>query len=214
MASARRTLLQITDFRLNSDLEHMTGSSVDFERQYFEPFVEFGAEEVLVDGGGFDGQTTRAFARHAPGYKRIHYFEPNQTMMAVSKGAFAETGNVSFTLKGLFSRNGVAGFDLTGGLTSALAHEGMLEIPIVRLDDEMTEPVTFVKLALEGAGFEALEGAREYLRRDRPKLAVSVYHDQRDFWRVPEKVLSINDSYHVYLRHCTEGPLETVMYFV
>ena len=66
----------------------------------------------------------------------------------------------------------------------------------------------------EGAECDAIEGAREHVTASRPKLAVSVYHDQRDFWRVPETVLKIDDSYKIYLRHYTEGPLETVMYFV
>lgn len=45
-------------------------------------------------------------------------------------------------------------------------------------------------------------------------MAICVYHDQRDFWRIPERVLSYVGDYDVHLRHYTEGVLETVMYFI
>jgi len=108
----------------------------------------------------------------------------------------------------------VVRFDPDAESASRISPEGSLEIPVVRLDSEVLEAVTFVKLDLEGAECDALEGAREHIQRDHPKLAVSVYHDQRDFWRVPEMVLQMNESYELYLRHYTEGPLETVMYFI
>jgi hypothetical protein len=45
-------------------------------------------------------------------------------------------------------------------------------------------------------------------------MAVCIYHDQRDFWRVPLWVLEIDDRYDVYIRHYTQGVHETVMFFV
>ena len=45
-------------------------------------------------------------------------------------------------------------------------------------------------------------------------LAIAVYHDIVDFWRIPEYVLSLRPNYQIYLRHYTEGWSETVMYFV
>lgn len=212
---SRRTLEKVTQFRLTWDLECMRGFSVDVDRQYFEEFVRFGADEVFVDGGGYDGQTTRGFVTRCPGYKRIYYFEPNPRMMELSKRMLSDLEAISFVPKGLFSRNGVARFDPNAESASRISTQGQLKIPIVRLDDAVTEDaVTFVKLDLEGSECEALAGAREHIMADHPKMAVSVYHDQRDFWRVPETVLQMDDGYVVYLRHYTEGPLETVMYFI
>ena len=85
---------------------------------------------------------------------------------------------------------------------------------VVRLDAEVPDVGTFARLDLEGADCEASEGARKLIRSDHPKLAVSVYHDQRDFWRIPEIALGNDVGYDAFLRHYTEGPLETIMCFV
>ena len=212
--ASRLTLERVTQFRLTWDLECMKGFSVDVDGQYFESFVELGEGEVFVDGGGYDGQTTRGFVARCPHYKRVYYFEPNPGMMELSRRRLSDLEAVTFIPKGLFNQNGVVRFDPDAESASRISPEGSLEIPVVRLDSEVLEAVTFVKLDLEGAECDALEGAREHIQRDRPKLAVSVYHDQRDFWRVPEMVLQIEDRYNLYLRHYTEGPLETVLYFI
>ena len=126
----------------------------------------------------------------------------------------ADLERVSFVSKGLYSSNGIVRFDGTTGPTSHISDTGATEIPVVRLDDEVSEAIMFLKLDVEGAECEALAGAERHIAGDRPQMAVCVYHDQRDFWRVPEKVLQLDDAYDVYLRHYTEGILETVMYFL
>jgi len=71
-----------------------------------------------------------------------------------------------------------------------------------------------IKLDIEGAEFEAITGAANHIHRHTPRIAVCVYHNQSDFWRIPERILELNDHYKIYLRHYSEGILETVMFFV
>jgi len=47
-----------------------------------------------------------------------------------------------------------------------------------------------------------------------PKMAISAYHQKDDFWKIPEKILNIRSDYDIYLRHYTEGIVETVMFFI
>jgi FkbM family methyltransferase len=211
---SRFTLERVTQFRLTWDLEQMRGFAVELERQYFEDFVVFRSGEVFVDGGGYDGQTSLRFAARCPHYKHIYCFEPNPRSAALVKSALQGLENLSFVSKGLSNFDGAVRFDGHAGSASRISDGGAENIPVVRLDDEVREPVTFFKLDVEGAECEALLGAEEHIRADRPKLAVCVYHDQRDFWRVPELVLGMNDAYDVYLRHYTQGIFETVMYFI
>ncbi|NJM55414.1 MAG: FkbM family methyltransferase, partial [Verrucomicrobiae bacterium] len=53
-------------------------------------------------------------------------------------------------------------------------------VPVIRLDDwvERTRPggVDLLKMDIEGAEIEALEGAREMLRRYRPVCLIQAYH--------------------------------------
>jgi len=211
--TSRETFTKVVRFRLSMDLEHMRGFSYAIDRQYFEDFLPFRKEEVFVDGGGYDGKTTLQFAARNKDYRRIYFFEPLPPMMEVSQRNLTFLRDILFKQKGLFSRNDRLRFDMEAGPASSLSASGQIEIGVVRLDDEVQEPITFIKLDIEGAEYEALNGAEEHIRSETPKMAVCVYHDQRDFWRIPLRVLEINDRYKVYVRHYSEGILETVMFF-
>jgi hypothetical protein len=67
---------------------------------------------------------------------------------------------------------------------------------------------------IEGGEKSALLGARECIRKNNPKLAICVYHCVDDLWKIPELIFDISDDYNIFLRHYTEGPVETVMFFV
>jgi FkbM family methyltransferase len=211
---SRQHFARVIRFRQSLDLEDMRGFTLALDHQYFEDFLLRREAEVFVDGGGYDGRTTRHFAAWNPAYRRIHYVEPIPAMMEVSRRNLAGLRGVRFLQKGLFSHADRLRFDAEEGDASRLCATGQSEIDVVRLDDEVREPITFVKLDIEGAEYDAIEGAAEHIRSETPTIAVCVYHNQRDFWRVPRRVLDLNDQYDLYVRHYTEGVHETVMFFV
>ena len=205
---------KVVQFRYTFDLDYMQGFSLTIDRQYFEDFIRLGAHEVFVDGGGYDGQTTLAFASRAPDYRRIYYFEPNPSMMDVSKRKLAQLPRIQYIQKGLYSHKGVMQFDSSGGSASRISGSGQDVIDVIALDNVVSEPVTFIKLDVEGAESKAIDGAANQIRYHAPILAVCVYHDQADFWRIPRRILDLNNRYKIYLRHYSEGILETVMFFI
>jgi hypothetical protein len=69
---------------------------------------------------------------------------------------------------------------------------------------------SFVKMGIEGAEGPAIEGARQTILKNHPRLAICVCHRADGFWRIPEQILSTS----IYLRHYTEGLTETVMFFM
>jgi hypothetical protein len=75
-------------------------------------------------------------------------------------------------------------------------------------------PPTFLKIDVEGAEEAVLDGAKQTIRKHHPRIAVSVYHKGDDLRRIPEQVLSFREDYDVYLRHYSEGVVETVAFFV
>ncbi len=211
---SRQHFAKVVRFRLSMDLEHMRGFSLALDRQYFEDFLPATAGDVFVDGGGYDGRSTLRFAAWSKSYRRIHYFEPQPAMMEVSRRNLAVLHDVNFVQKGLFSRNDRMRFNPDGDQECSISPTGQIEIDAVRLDDEVREPITFLKLDIEGAECEALQGAAGHIRSETPTMAVCIYHDQRDFWRIPLGVLKINDDYDVYVRHYSQGSQQTVMFFV
>lgn len=211
---SRETLRKVINFRSTGDLAHMEGFALALDRQYFEVFVRLDEGEVFVDGGGFDGQTALAFRDCCPSYQAIHLFEPSPAPMETARRRLSNDRRVHFIQKGLYDSQTRLRFDSSAGPASRLSDTGGSEIELTTLDEAVREPVSFVKLDVEGAECRALQGAHRHILQDHPKLAVCVYHQQSDFWRVPTIILNLRNDYDVYLRHYTEGVLETVMFFI
>lgn len=72
----------------------------------------------------------------------------------------------------------------------------------------------FIKMDIEGSEMPALRGAERSLRRFRPKLAISVYHNLEDFWSVPQFLDAMGLCYRFFLRHSTISVAETVLFAV
>lgn len=74
--------------------------------------------------------------------------------------------------------------------------------------------ITFIKMDIEGAEKEALVGAQNIIRNQKPKLAISIYHKKEDIWELPALLLEMNPEYQFYLRHYSLREAETVLYAV
>ncbi len=208
------TFRKVVLFRYTFDLDCMRGLTCRIDQQYWEPFVKFGPTEVFVDGGGYDGQTTLDFASRVKDYERIYYFEPSTEMMAVSIKRLGHLKDIEFFQKGLFSREGSITFDASAGSASRISDSGKSTIQLTTIDKVASRPISMIKLDIEGAEFDAISGAATQIRKHTPKLAICVYHNQSHFWRIPKLILELNDRYRIYLRHYSEGILETVMFFI
>jgi FkbM family methyltransferase len=64
--------------------------------------------------------------------------------------------------------------------------------------------VDFIKMDIEGAEVPALNGARNTIKKFKPKLAISVYHKWDDLREIPKLIHGIRDDYEFYL-DCTTG---------
>lgn len=71
-----------------------------------------------------------------------------------------------------------------------------------------------MNLDIEGAEYPALCGAIEVIKRDRPILAISIYHSAEDLYRIPEYLMSELRSYKYYIRHHALISCETVLYAI
>lgn len=72
--------------------------------------------------------------------------------------------------------------------------------------------VDFIKMDIEGAELEALKGASHTIKKYKPKLAISVYHNLQDFWEIPQWIDSLEAGYKFHLRHFTIHADETVLF--
>jgi FkbM family methyltransferase len=85
----------------------------------------------------------------------------------------------------------------------------------VRLSDVLkNEKVTFIKMDIEGSEPQALSGAEEIIKKQKPRLAICVYHKPEHLWEIPLYLKKIVPEYKIYIRHHTPLEYETVCYAV
>ena len=98
---------------------------------------------------------------------------------------------------------------------SRVMRSGREGVPVngERIDDIVNaEGATFIKLDVEGAEIEALQGASETIQKCHPKLAICIYHKSTDILDLGKYILSLNPEYKMAIRHYTLTNCETVLY--
>lgn len=213
-SESKSTLENLINFRFNRDINFLKNFRFKLNEQYFERFIDLDISPVFVDGGGFDGCTTKLFAEKYPEYQSIWYFEPNKLSLEKSKEKLSGLKKIYYFKKGLWDNTENLYFDDSLGPASKLSESGSTIVETISIDEAVKDKISYMKLDIEGAEYNALKGSVNTIKESVPKLAVCVYHLQEDFLRIPELILSYNPEYKIFLRHYTQGVFETVMYFV
>lgn len=209
---SRRTFRDIIRFRLTCDPAYMFAYAVRVQDQYFEDFMRFHGE-IFVDAGGFDGDTSQGFAERYPDYQKIILFEPSKKNMEAARQRLAGYERMEYHLLGLSDEHGALAFNEDAGSASSVAPSASTSIRVDTLDTVVIEPVTFIKMDLEGWELKALHGSARHIANDRPKLAIAAYHDSPDFRLIFDYVSGFGHGYKCRLRHYTQGWSETIMFF-
>ena len=210
---SKEILIDLISYRLSANISIMNNYKVRLSDQYFEKFMNYN-EETYVDIGGFDGDTSELFCLNDKKYKQIFLFEPSSINMEAARKRLINYKNINFCNLGLSNKKEELYFNESAGSSSSISANGSIKISTSTLDDEVKEKVSVIKMDIEGWELNALKGSQKHIINDNPKLAITVYHNAKDFIEIPNFILSINPNYSLYLRHYTSGWSETVMYFV
>lgn len=101
------------------------------------------------------------------------------------------------------------------GSSSCISNDGEQVVMVDSLDNVLgKKEVSFIKMDVEGAELEALQGAKNLIQRNAPKLAICVYHKLSDIYEIPQLLLEYNPNYIFYLRHYSFEEYETVLYAI
>lgn len=205
-------LRAILEKRKNAVLDY---SDLKSGSAYFQPgIIRRRKDAVYVDAGAYHGDTVKKFAdfQHQE-YQKVFAFEMDRkNFEAINRSLFDE--RVQFYHYGLWSEKRTASF-LSSQMASSLSEIGCQKAQTITLDEVIgQERVTLIKMDIEGAEKEALKGAQATIRREKPDLAVCVYHKPEDIWEIPLLLADMVSGYRFYLRHHGDTIMDTVLYAV
>lgn len=199
--------------------DHIYVAKVEnIEMQYFDSVIQFSKDEIFVDAGVSNGNTSVRFVNKCNHkYKKLYLIEPRSDMLEVIWNNLGRESITNYELfhGGLWDEVGQLTFDgdLAGG--SRISEKGETTINTTSLD-ELTkgEPVTFIKMDIEGAELKALIGAKETIQKYKPKLAICIYHKREDSISIPLYIKSLVPEYKLYMRQYSNQADEGVLYAV
>jgi FkbM family methyltransferase len=210
--SSRDLLQRIVEFRLTGNYAVLPAPTP--EEQYCPADLPRWTEPLrFVDAGAFDGDTLRQLRRCGYGFEQIAAFEPDPENFARLSQCVADLGGGICIPCGLAQTCRQARFSQDGTGSSRISADGGQVIQCVSLDEALPgfHP-TLIKMDIEGAEPEALQGAVRTISACRPALAISVYHHPAHLWQIPLLIDSWQLDYRFHLRMHGHSSFDLVLY--
>lgn len=207
---------------------------VENEIQYlFPPALFSKTEGAILDCGGYIGDTIDRFINKlGNNLGKIYSFEAlpgNISALEKKKSEVSErwNGEIKIIPFALADKRRVISFcetDKRGGCFSPdfrsitrfeyINPIRKFEVEAVQIDDVIRddEKIRYIKMDIEGAEYEALIGAEKTIKREKPGLAISIYHNTNDYYRLADLILHYIPEYKLAVRHHKARHVDTVLY--
>lgn len=180
--------------------------------------------DVVIDAGGCWGDTALNFASEVGAGGKIYSFEFIPGNVDIMKKNFSLNDElqkrIEIVTHPVWHQSDVKMYCNDFGPASTIqdVHSDVhnIEVSTLAIDDFVSRnniaKIDFIKMDIEGAETAALKGAEHTIKKHKPKLAISLYHNLTDFFEIPKYIHNLNVGYKFYLDHFTHSAGETVLY--
>jgi FkbM family methyltransferase len=224
---SKRIFEGILNYKITKDSEFLKilNADVDDEKfQYFDnTLYEFIPEERFLDIGAYTGDTFSTFnLLYKNGWEHYYGLEADNVIYEeLSKNIAChdkvlekcEIYNVA-----AWDEQTTLYFESNAGSSSMNQTKSDFKISVCadKVDNILAdENVTFIKMDIEGAEFNALKGMKELIQKNKPILAVCVYHRRDDYYKLTDFIENtVHGEYRFYFRQYRFTPTETVCYAI
>lgn len=202
--TSRRVLRQILSYKLTGNISYLAD---DFcEKSALFSLLGTKTQEDYLDLGAYNGDSIADFLVCTGGkFRTITALEPNaknfqklqKNMAALSQ---QHPDRIALHQAAAWHKNQTLFFSSGAGKNSTVQQTGT-ETAAVTVDSLLAgKAVSFIKMDLEGSEQNALQGARQTIAGQQPKLMLACYHRIDDLFALPRCVQNIHTGYRFYLR--------------
>ncbi len=215
-----RCILNYRITKANRWLEEMRDVVDKEEDQYFdkELLKDYSFEDGFVDAGAYVGDTAISFFHHYPNWTGNYYcFEAEKNIYSdlnknLLKG-FGQDKKITAYNYALWDKEEKQNLVLEDAGSRIGGGKGV-EVNCCSLDKKLSgKNISFIKMDIEGSEKKALSGATDIIKKNRPILAICIYHKREDFFEIPLLINTmVKSEYRFYVRQYRYGQSETVLY--
>ena len=214
----KRILFIIQRFKYPLEIEVFITFYIFGLKQYnIKNIFEVKNDAVVFDIGAFKGDTAYFFSKKCSNKARIYAFEPDENNY-----------KILLKIKDKYKLNNVIASNiLFSNLETEINFLSMdLNRPAIKMksttidkfvEENNIEKIDYIKMDVEGAEKNILEGAIKTIKKFKPSLAIAIYHGGKlfmeDFYNIPIFIKNIiNEDYEYYIRTFHPAGLETILF--
>ncbi len=217
---SKETMNCIIKYRLTLNKKYL--SNIIVKPQYFQKdIIKPMKDEVFIDAGAYIGDTIDELTNFGGKnyWKKVYAIEPDEFNREKLKNNIKKYENIEIIPIVLWSKKTKLNFNMNYNTSSHInLNEKNLKTKLVLTNsiDNICkkDKVTFIKMDIEGAEKEALLGAIKTIKRDKPRLAICIYHNKKDLCEIPFFIHDNFPWYKLYIRHHRDNVYETVLYCI
>lgn len=188
-------------------------------------FIDKDKIQTVISGGSYNGLTALRFKYEFKNVRKIHMFEPLYEQFKIDSydEVFQNSDCFEINKFGLWDKKEEQIFNIgdSGSRINPKACEVESNQTIIKttsidefVKENDTEKIDFIKFDIEGAEIRALNGAQNTIKKDRPQMAICLYHSITDYYEIPLYLDSFLEDYVYRLGHYTLGAYSTVLYAI
>ncbi len=188
------------NFMFGGELE--TLKSITSEKdESFNNILCLNSNESYLDLGAYRGDTVEEFLHYCGNeYNAITALEPDRRTFKKLTEYLENVPKSEAFQKAIYSENKTLIFSSKAGRQSTISSKGE-QIEATTVDELCAEKaVTYIKMDVEGAEKDAIKGAENTLKTQKPKLNIALYHKSADIFEIPLQIAKINPDYKFHIR--------------
>ena len=214
----KRILFIIQRFKYPLEIEVFITFYIFGLKQYnIKDIFEVKNDAVVFDIGAFKGDTAYLFSKKCSNKARIYAFEPDENNY-----------KVLLKIKDKYKLNNVIASNILFSNSETEINFLSMDLnrPAVKMkpttidkfvEENNIEKIDYIKMDVEGAEKNILEGSIKTIKKFKPSLAIAIYHGGKlfmeDFYNIPIFIKNIiNEDYEYYIRTFHPAGLETILF--
>ena len=201
---SKNTMMNYLKAHITEDRRYL--ESICVPNEYFNELTKSVAVQSdggYLDCGAYIGDTVKDFVEFTQGnYSRIFAIEPESKNFDKLKKFVREKNypRVELFNCGVWNEKCTLAF-ADKNIGSKIMEDGGIKVSTDTVDNIVgAEPISLIKMDIEGAELKALEGSLKTLKNSRPILTLSAYHRKEDLITLPQFIKNIYRDCRFYLR--------------